>query len=82
MTLPSDQSDSPRVELIISDRYSAAGIPYPDPATVCPGPCEGMGFYPENDPLRWEEGAIPDEIGYVFQTCPICKGTGKRSDAS
>ncbi len=26
------------------DRYT--GIPYPDPATVCKGECEGIGFVP------------------------------------
>lgn len=26
-----------------TDRY---GGNYPDPETVCPGPCEGMGVYP------------------------------------
>lgn len=28
------------------DRYSAAGIDYPDPKTVCGGECEGMGVVP------------------------------------
>jgi hypothetical protein len=30
----------------ISDRYSATGIPRPDPGTVCLGDCEGMGCVP------------------------------------
>lgn len=30
----------------IIDRYSAAGIDYPDPKTVCGGDCEGMGIIP------------------------------------
>jgi hypothetical protein len=29
-------------------RYEALGIPYPDPATVCSGQCEGVGFYPQH----------------------------------
>lgn len=28
------------------DRYKATGTPYPDPNTMCLGPCEGMGVYP------------------------------------
>lgn len=28
------------------DRYSALGIPYPDPETVCTGQCEGVGWVP------------------------------------
>lgn len=31
---------------IIHDRYSATGTPYPDPATMCLGQCEGMGLVP------------------------------------
>lgn len=30
-----------------TDRYKAMGIPYPDPETMCKGPCEGTGFYPQ-----------------------------------
>ena len=30
----------------ISDRYSAMGIDYPKPETVCLGACEGCGFFP------------------------------------
>ncbi len=30
------------------DRYSATGTPYPDPETMCEGPCEGMGCYPHH----------------------------------
>lgn len=29
-----------------TDRYQALGIPYPDPATVCKGQCDGCGVYP------------------------------------
>lgn len=31
------------MEIEATDRY---GGNYPDPATVCEGPCEGMGMYP------------------------------------
>jgi len=34
------------VEVEFSDRYSATGIPYPDPETMCHGQCEGMGVVP------------------------------------
>ncbi len=30
----------------MSDRYTALGIPYPDPATMCQGQCEGIGVVP------------------------------------
>ena len=33
------------------DRYQVVGIPYPDPATVCRGQCEGTGWYPVFDEL-------------------------------
>ena len=29
------------------DRYSALGISRPDPATICQGQCEGIGYYPQ-----------------------------------
>lgn len=61
-----------------SDRYSASGRPRPDPATVCKGQCEGMGFYPSNDKSEWPPGAKPDEVGYVFVQCRDCDGTGRR----
>jgi hypothetical protein len=67
-----------------ADRY---GGNLPDPATVCPGPCEGIGVYPENDPSKWppdtrplgafDEDGGPDD-GWRFVTCPTCGGTGKR----
>jgi len=31
---------------IATDRYQALGLPYPDPANVCPGQCEGTGWVP------------------------------------
>lgn len=33
------------IELEITDRYKANGIPYPDPRTCCPE-CDGMGISP------------------------------------
>lgn len=36
----------PDEQFIFTDRYQALGIPYPDPDTVCKGPCEGTGVYP------------------------------------
>lgn len=52
---------------IFTDRY---GGRYPDPKTVCKGPCEGMGVYPvpSNKPAdKWK-----------FKKCLDCGGTGKR----
>lgn len=60
------------------DRYEALGIPHPDPKTVCKGYCEGVGFYPTQNKEEWPEGAVPDEIGYVFVKCKTCAGTGLR----
>jgi len=41
----------------ITDRYKALGIPYPDPKTMCPGQCEGVGRFPvymnEGDHLKY-----------------------------
>lgn len=33
-------------KIVIVDRYSATGTPYPDPETMCLGKCDGMGCYP------------------------------------
>ncbi len=69
-------------EFEFTDRYKALGIPYPDPATMCKGLCEGIGYYPENDPANplWikAENEKPSEDGWHFVECPDCKGTGKR----
>lgn len=70
-----------KVVVVASDRYSATGTPRPDPTTVCLGPCEGMGYFPSNDPAEWPADAVPDEIGYVFVTCPDCKGSRLRCEA-
>lgn len=58
------------MSILYTDRYQALGMSYPDPETVCVGPCEGVGWYPEQDP------ASPD--GWRFLECPACGGTGKR----
>lgn len=68
-----------------TDRYKAAGIPYPDPETMCPGDCEGMGVVPissdEKDPVYralWQaaEAKEPTDDGWHFVKCPTCGGTG------
>lgn len=72
------------------DRYSATGTPYPEPGTVCPGQCDGMGVYPhsvggadETDHERAEVARITAEEGeaadgWYFIRCGECGGTGKR----
>ena len=74
-------------QIEFSDRYSAAGKPYPDPKTVCPGQCEGMGVVPisedeTEEPWRalWLEAERkePSGDGWHFVKCPTCDGTGKR----
>lgn len=35
-----------------TDRYKALGIPYPDLKTMCKGPCEGIGLYPQFIPFK------------------------------
>lgn len=34
------------MKIELTDRYSALGIPQPDPETVCKGQCEGTGWVP------------------------------------
>jgi DnaJ-class molecular chaperone len=53
-----------------TDRYGGPAN-WPNPDTVCPGPCEGMGVYPVRaaTALRWS-----------FVTCSDCNGTGRRPD--
>lgn len=34
-------------EIHFTDRYQALGMDYPNPETMCPGQCEGTGWYPE-----------------------------------
>ena len=73
-----------------TDRYQALGIPYPDPETVCPGDCEGMGIVPvqasDGNPVyrqRWleVEKAEPADDGWHFVKCSDCDGSGKRAKA-
>jgi len=68
-------------EYEFTDRYKALGIPYPDPTTMCKGPCEGIGVYPEDNPSveAWKVAhAKPHDEpcdGWHFVTCPSCNGT-------
>lgn len=39
------QSESSMIHA--TDRYAAFGVSYPNPETVCAGPCEGLGCYPQ-----------------------------------
>lgn len=41
----------------ITSRYEALGTPLPNPITVCKGPCEGTGVYPQH--RDWTEEGIP-----------------------
>lgn len=68
-----------------TDRYGGAG---PDPEEMCSGWCEGLGYYPEDDPTQWPEGTRPvghpdeegkPDDGWRFIPCPTCQGTGRRS---
>jgi len=68
-----------------TDRYQALGIPYPDPATMCKGPCEGTGWFPcKKDSPKYSslwaeaEKEKPTDDGWHFVKCPDCGGTGKR----
>ena len=77
-----------------TDRYKATGTPYPNPETMCEGPCEGMGIYPHK---LGDEDETPQERelwqaahdalnshdesgcdGWHFIKCSTCNGTGKR----
>lgn len=69
------------------DRYSALGMPRPEPGTVCEGDCEGTGYVPisadEPDPVYrklWQEAEDKESAddGWHFVRCPTCGGTGKR----
>lgn len=69
----------------MADRYSALGIPGPDPATVCRGPCEGTGFVPVReddteygDDWKLAEAKSATDDGWHFVACHACKGTGRR----
>ena len=67
-----------------NDRY---GGKWPDPTSVCKGPCEGTGKVPVHHSDRSEpyhrlwleaEKKSPSEDGWHFVKCPDCRGTGKR----
>ena len=70
----------------VVDRYTAIGIPHPDPETVCHGQCEGMGFVPtqftKEEPWHtlWLNAELekPSDGGWHFVKCPDCSGTGKK----
>lgn len=78
--------DRRKATIVVSDRYSALGIPRPHPETVCRGKCEGVGLVPvkRDAPAPFDalwlaaEAKSPTDDGYHFVTCPACKGTGKR----
>ena len=68
-----------------TDRYKALGIPYPNPATMCKGHCEGMGVVPihsseidESWRSLWlaAEAKEHADDGWHFVVCPECQGTG------
>lgn len=40
------------MKIEFNDRYSATGTPYPNPHTMCLGPCEGMGVVPVRENHR------------------------------
>jgi hypothetical protein len=59
----------------------------PDPETLCPGDCEGMGVVPVKaddddqyyrDAWKQAEAADPSDDGWHFVQCPTCGGTGTK----
>lgn len=80
-----------KIEIVVSDRYSATGTPRPDVETMCQGPCEGMGCVPvkaDHDDAGYRalwvaaEEKLPSDDGYHFVTCQSCKGTRLRDTAA
>lgn len=76
-----------RPVFVLSDRYSALGIPRPHRKTVCLGHCEGTGYVPvradTTSPVfrrlwRAAERKRKSEDGWHFVVCPACRGTGRR----
>lgn len=74
-----------------TDRYSALGIPYPNPDTMCKGQCDGMGFYPckNDDEITQQELVLWNKAheesrdcqrgkcdGWHFIDCSECAGSG------
>lgn len=57
-----------------TDRYGGPEN-WPEPETVCRGPCEGIGVYPTR--VR-DTGSV--DVDYEFVTCEECGGTGVQSD--
>lgn len=67
----------------ITSRYGDG--PLPDPETMCPGECEGMGWVPvkaddEEYAADWAraEADKPADDGWHFVQCHDCGGTGKK----
>jgi hypothetical protein len=75
---PPDTSTGPsldgpcEIEIEWTSRY---GSTLPDPQTMCSGPCEGMGVYPDMDGYGTKYLHIDD---VPFVTCETCDGTGRR----
>ena len=77
---------TPRLHEEFTSRYGDG--PMPDPSTICPGQCEGMGRVPvkSDDPDEefrqlWAEAEkeSPADDGWHFVVCPVCHGTGRKS---
>jgi hypothetical protein len=66
----------------VFDRYSALGIPLPDPATMCQSQCEGTGWVPVKmeylatsrgwDASRWAGEDDPRLVGAWFLAHDRC----------
>ena len=41
----------------VCSRYGEGSAAFPDPATICSGQCEGMGYYPQH--RDWSEEGAP-----------------------
>lgn len=63
-------------EIEWADRYGGSDN-WPDPATVCPGECDGMGVYPEME--TDDKGRVIVGGWTRFVTCETCGGSGKSS---
>lgn len=37
------------MSIVATDRYQALGVPYPEPETMCPGQCDGVGWFPVSE---------------------------------
>jgi hypothetical protein len=76
-------------EIEWTDRYHALGIPDPELAAMCDGPCEGTGWVPvysdEADPryaALWQEAEAKAPTGEAggghLVDCLDCLGTGRK----